>query len=818
MRQPRFVLAPLTLAALVAASLSGPTQALAQAQPSAASALMSITIAAQPLGQALNELARQAGLQLLFPPALVAGKTAPAVSGTLTPGQAVDRLLAGSGLIATREGNAVVIRAAPPAEGGATLAPVTVTGQAERTTPYDPGSYTTREVQLFKGASLRETPYSVGIITRQQMDDQNITTIKEALAQATGINEQVRGWGRDGVMIRGFNPEFSVDGVPGTSASLSNRWSADDMATYEQVEVLRGAAGMILGRGNPGGLINMVRKRGGYEPKVGYALQVDSWGSKRAELDAGGPLNAAGTLRGRTVLAYQDRHEFWDRQQSDTPLVYGVVDADVGPATTLSAGLSWRKRDTENYWIGSQPQYKDSRLEMNLPRSTSFAPPSSYANSEVREVFAEARHRFGKDWELKFSATRSQELLDNNLFMVVDQGRTGTIIEQGSSGWVDANANAYANKSKTTRTGLTAGLNGSFDAFGKTHQLMLNADWRRENLNYSKYSDVYQTFPINLYAFNPYSVSALSPDYVDYTTDNPVVTDYGVSAALRLRLADPLTLVAGGRLSWTNWEKRQGATSEPAPNVNAEFTPHAGILFDINKNWTAYASYADIFQPQTGYRTVSGGYLNPVLGANYELGIKGELFDKKLNVSAALFRIKEFDYAEEDKANQGRCPQWDTLGACYKNGGDTRYTQGLDLEASGQIAPGWQASAGYTYSHFSYASGAELPDEGWFGYRHLFRVYTSYRLPGDWQRLTVGGGVQVKSGVKISSSNGIVPYWNGGKKYNDERLVNVFANYKINDKTSIALNVSNLFDQKYYTTIGYYGAPRKVSVTLRGEF
>src|SRR6218665_501790 len=104
MRQPHFALRPLALAALLTASLLH----TAQAQPTS-QAPVALTIAAQPLGPALNELARQANLQLLFSPALVAGKSAPAVSGTLTPHQALEQVLAGSGLIATQQGSAIVV-------------------------------------------------------------------------------------------------------------------------------------------------------------------------------------------------------------------------------------------------------------------------------------------------------------------------------------------------------------------------------------------------------------------------------------------------------------------------------------------------------------------------------------------------------------------------------------------------------------------------------------------------------------------------------------------------------------------------------------
>ena len=256
MWSPRFKLTPAPLALAAMLAMASYSVAQAQALPP-----VKLAITAQPLGQALNELARQAGLQLLFPPDLVAGKTAPAVSGTLSVRDGLERLLAGSGLQASIDGNAVIIKAAPKATGEtATLSEITVTANGERTATSDgTGAYTTRAVTL-AGAerSLRETPQSVSVVTRQQMDDKNLFTLDQVLEQSTGLTRMNRSFGSHEFLARGNALSYLVDGMPGVADNATG-WLIPDMAVYDRVEILRGSAGLIVGAGTPGGVANLVR-------------------------------------------------------------------------------------------------------------------------------------------------------------------------------------------------------------------------------------------------------------------------------------------------------------------------------------------------------------------------------------------------------------------------------------------------------------------------------------------------------------------------------------------------------------------------------
>src|SRR5450830_2180205 len=306
MWQARFKPAPIALAAMLALG----TISLAQAQslPS-----VKLSIAAQPLGSALNELARQAGVQLLFSPELVAGKTAPAVNGSLSLHDGLDRLLAGSGLQAVVENGTVTIKATPKvSHETATLLEITVMANSERSATSDnTGNHATRAVTLGGSErSLRETPQSVSVITRQQMDDKNLFTLDQVLEQSTGLTRMNRSFGSHEFLSRGNALTYLIDGMPGI-ADNSTGWLIPDMAVYDRVEILRGSTALIVGAGTPGGVANLVRKRPRAEAHADVTATVGSWNQRRVEIDAGTPLNAAGSVRGRALVAYEDRAYFY---------------------------------------------------------------------------------------------------------------------------------------------------------------------------------------------------------------------------------------------------------------------------------------------------------------------------------------------------------------------------------------------------------------------------------------------------------------------------------------------------------------------------
>ncbi len=814
MSRSSFHLAPLAIAlGLALGAISAQAQTAASAL---AAAPVEISIVSQPLAQALDALARQTRMELMVQPTLVTGKTAPAVAGRLAPREALNRVLAGSGLVANIEGSVVTIQRAPappPSTDAATpaaqsLASVTVTAAAERSPSTElTGSYTTRATTIGKlEQSLRETPQSVTVVTRQQMDDQNLTSMDQVLAHTTGTTASQRNFGSHTFAIRGFalsDSNYLVDGVQ-ASVSSPTGWMPLDMAIYDRVEVLRGAGGLVVGAGDPSGAVNLVRKRPRAEGHFDVTASIGSWNNFRTEVDAGGAFNADRTVRGRIVAAYQDRDHFYDVQHSKLPLLYGIIDADLTASTRATFGLRHQEVSATGYMVNGLPRYTNGG-SLGLPRSTWLSQNWGRHDVEMNDVFAEVEHRFNDDWKAKVTLNHSENTISQAFAFP-----RGAINRTTRLGSVYA---AYFRNGDITSDGIDANVNGKFEAFGGRHQLAAGVSFSKLH-DLTAVRQVNGQGPVNVFNPNPSQIAEPAP--APYPTRQDTRTEQkSVYASSRWQLAEPLHLLLGGRITSLDYKSVNaisGARISDYEQKN-EFTPYAGLTFDLNKQWSVYGSYADIFQPQSGYLTASGAPLDPAIGANYEAGVKGELYDGRLNVSAAIFRIQRTGIATVDTANLGACPTSLLSVDCYVNGNKSR-SKGVEFEASGEVSPGWQVAAGYTHVMSRGSDGESLSSET---PHHLLRVSTNYRLPGDLNAWTVGGGLSAQSAYSTTIS---------GVRMNEpgRAVWDVSTSYRINRQWTAALRVANLFDRNYYAMIGstdrgnWYGEPRSVTLTLRGSF
>ena len=769
------------------------------------------SIAAGPLSPALSAFAGAAGINLSSEPSLTEGLRTAGLQGSYTVQEGFARLLSGSGLAAVSRGSNVYIlnrlqdnSSVNPTE--TTLPIVTATAALTPTTE-GTGSYTTRALTIGKmEQSIRETPQSVTVITRQQMDDQNLTTVDQVLAQSTGVTASQRNFGSHTFVIRGYaltDSNYLVDGVQAVVASPTG-WMPLDTAIYDRVEVLRGAGGLVVGAGDPSGAVNLVRKRPRADTHFDVSMSVGSWNNYRTELDAGGSLNEEKTVRGRVVATFQDNDYFYDVSHSRQPMIYGVIDADIGRSTKATVGVRHQQNTITGYTVFGLPRYSDGG-SLGLPRSTSLAQNWGRHEVQMDEVFGEIEHRFNDSWKGKITASHSQQKMDQKI--AIPRGTINRVTLAGS------NYLRYYKNEATTSTGLDANVSGNFELFGATHQLMVGA-------SAYKLKDVASTVQINgagaVDVFNPDPASVpeiLQPAWT-YTQDTRR-EQTSAYASSRWQLAPTLHLLLGGRVTSLKDKSVAVLTGAPVSDFEQknEFTPYAGLIYDLNNQWSVYGSYADTFQPQSAYLTAAGVPLDPAIGANYEVGVKGELYGGRLNVSAAVFQIKRTGAFVIDRNNPGVCTSSLVSSDCYLNGGKSQ-SKGFELEASGELAKGWQVAAGYTRATNTNDSGepisAETP-------KHLLRASTNYRLPGDLADWAVGGGLSAQSSYGFRTGSAYI--------HESGRAVwDLNTSYRINRQWTAAVRIANLFDRTYYSMVGsadrgnYYGQPRSATLTVRGSF
>lgn len=678
-------------------------------------------------------------------------------------------------------------------DGETELPDMVISGESTSATQ-PPGVTTLGKVPL----KPRELPQSASVIDHERLEQQNLFSLDEAMQQATGVTVQPFQLLTTAYYVRGFKVDsFELDGVPALLGNTAS--SPQDMAIYERVEILRGSNGLLHGTGNPAATVNLVRKRPQREFAASTTLSAGRWDRYRAEVDVGGPLSASGNVRGRAVAAYEDRDYFYDVADQGTRLLYGVTEFDLSPDTLLTVGAQYQHIDSITNMAGV-PMAKDGS-NLGLSRDTYLDVDWDHFKWDTYRAFGSLEQQLGGGWKGKVSAEYQEA--DSRLRYA---GSFGAIDPQTGDGGQLMGA-AY--KFKSIQRSLDANLNGPVRLFGLTHELLGGVTYAQGETRQdtARFLNLPNT-PVNVYRWDPHGVPR--PQIGQYTSPGTTTTTQkGLYALGRIKLAEPLTLVVGGRESW--WDQDTPATRF---KPGRQFTPYGGLIWDFARDWSWYVSYAEVYQPQADRQTWNSEPLSPVEGKTYETGIKGELADGRLNLSLAAFRIDLENNPQEDPDHPG--PPNNPF---YISGGKVR-SQGFELEGTGYLAPYWSLSAGYTYTSTEYLKDSQN-DSGTrystFTPRHLLRLWSNYDLPWQDRRWSVGGGLQAQSDYSVD-------YRGVSMRQGGYALVNMRLGYKIDEHWTAAVNVNNLFDRTYYQSLSNpnwnnrYGEPRSFNVSLRGAF
>ncbi|MFT4196004.1 TonB-dependent siderophore receptor [Ottowia sp.] len=784
----------------------------AHAQTAVSAAPVALDLPAAPLEQALHALARRTGVQVVFASGVAAGRQAPALRGSFTPGQALDRLLAGSGLAARAadDGQTYVVERAPaaaPASQTATLPEVKVTGSAlSDGVTEGTGSYTTDITRTATGLALspRETPQSVSVVTRQQMDDQAATAVQDALQSTTGLSIEAQDRGRNEVSARGFTvSNFQLDGLPTETGNIGIETTS--AAIYDRVEVVRGATGLLNGTGDPSATINLVRKRADSKTFTGaVTAEAGSWHHGAVTADISTPLNASGSVRARLVARGMKEDSFMDLESRKTTTLYGTVEADLTPATRLTVGASQEVGKRRGIYWGSLTFWHADGTRTDWPRSKTTAARWHQWDTDERSAFARLEHTLDNRWKLRADLGHHKKAEESNMMWM-----SGLPDRVTGLGYVPE---LYSYYTKPTQSQLALSANGPFRLWGRDHELLLGVI-RTEHKSGWYTRDLLGSDIAPVGNFNLWDGSYPQPTFGDLYAGSQV-KDVRTNAyvATRLQIADALKLILGAQL--TNWTRDVGAAAWTPQSYTAHkrvFTPYVGLVHDLTREVSLYASYTKIFKPQTA-QDRNGRYLDPVDGRGMEIGVKGEFLDGRLNASAAVFRIQQDNLAVADEGYfiPGTASQ------AYRGARGAR-SQGVELEVAGEVAPGWQLGAGWTQYSARDADGENINP---FHPRQHFKLFTKYQFRGDLAGLAVGGGLVWRDTAPYDLTNPVTGLSErvGQPAY---ALVDLMASYQINRRTSVQLNIKNVFDKKYYDAAWEtytYGAPRSFTVQLKHTF
>ena len=760
-----------------------------------AAATFRYAVPAQPLDASLIAIASQAGARISIAADLARGVQAAPVEGEFTAEQAMRRALQGTALVLLKTGSGVytVQAGAPQAasqQADAVMPEVLITTNYLGQVTEDTGSYTTGAISTANRLVLapRDTPHAVSVVTRQHMDDFGMVQLSEVLQHTPGVYAQHIDSERTIYYARGFSLDnFSYDGLPWTrDASLNLGESLANMDLYDRVEVLKGANALMSGAGTPGATVNLIRKKPTRELRALADLSAGSWDNYRAMLDVGGPLNDSGSVRARAVASYQDKHAFVDRYQRRSELAYATLEADLTPHTLLTAGFDYQHTVPKYSDWGGAPLFDASGARFFMPRSFNGAPSWSTQQTEAKSAFASLEHSFDHGWMANLRLIHQA----NGLYAPVAYLDR---FPNAAGGGTSVTARQF--NSDATSNGLDLYAKGPFALFGRQHELVVGASaYRKQSDNV--YSPYYFIPVDNIYT---YRGDVPEPQWA-LEKSREVIRQKSLYATGRFSLPQGVHLILGARVS---------AYDNPTSQIDESsiFTPYAGVTWAFAPTLTAYASYSDIFSPQD-VRDVRNRTLDPLLGKNIEAGVKGVFFNGRLNASAAAFEVRQDNVADYiDEVNQ-------VTGLDAYRSIDGVRSRGVEIEASGQIAPGWQLQAGYTHKIARGPDGKVntlAPED-------QLSVYTTWQpVP----RLTVGGGARWQSKTWQSTwaviGDGFTTVHQGAYA-----VMDAMARYQVSNRLALSLNVNNLGDRSYYgISTGRrvsYGDPRNVRLSLNYRY
>lgn len=656
-------------------------------------------------------------------------------------------------------------------------------------------------------APLIEIPQSVSVVTRTQIEDRNLFTIGEAMQTVAGVTVMPFDGSYPDYRARGFVLDYAYDGIPSTFSSGVPEF---DLVIYDRLEVQRGPTGLFRGSGSPGGTINLIRKRGQQELAVSGALSAGSWNNFRGEFDIGGPIDAAGRLRVRAVASLIDRDYFQDKSHTQRMLAYGAIDYDLTPTTTIGASITYQNNKA-NTPMNGQPAYGlliNGRTHpltgqfLNFPRSFQHLPSWNVFKDTTIEYAAEVQQKVG-DWSLVVRA----------LGRDIPRSWVDAFIMPGTGVDPVTLTATYVNRRSDVENGkraVDAYATGPFTLFGREHELVLGYSYDQRTTSSLARTQISQgrfsIFDADSVPFTPGAFTSGSE------TD---LRQSGFHGQLRFRPFDPLTIVVGARVSdFTNRTRAIAPsvptawTTNPNSKVRDKITPSVGAVLHLAENVTLYASYSDIFNPQTQLRRIDGRDvpLDPRVGAQYEAGLKGRFLDGRLNASAAVFRSKDKNRALTDLDNPG----------FFLQAGVVRI-EGFEFEVTGSPIPGMEIVASYTNVKTEYEVGTAAQIGTPFDLntpRHTYKLFARYEpeaLGGAFASVGLNGQSRI---VESSQLRQQPPF----------AVASGQVGYRINEHFRAFLSVNNIFDKVYYQRVGsintynFYGEPRNFLITLRAGY
>lgn len=648
-------------------------------------------------------------------------------------------------------------------------------------------SRTTTKLDL----TVYETPQTVTVVSRPQIEDFSLHSINQLLNYTPGITVESIETDRTYYTARGFdvvNFQYDGIGVPFSSGLTNGQY---DTAAFEQIEVIKGAAGLVTGLANPSATVNYIRKRPTKDLAAYGTLSLGSEQMRRAEADVSGSLS--NDFRGRAVVAKESADSYLNRKSDDNSLVYLVGEYDLNDTTLLTLGHSRNNNKVDGSMSGALPLYYTDGTPTDYDVSTNTATDWAFRDVDSKQTFAELRHQLADHWSLNLQLTQNDSTMASELFYVYGTPERAT--EMGLLGY------AYGYDMDETQKIADVYLTGQFSLGGRQHELMLGLNYAHIDLFGQSFYDYETGYPVlgNDWALGN-SVKGVFDDTDPYSTGHQDKQIHkSAYFATRLHLSDQFSVLAGAR---TMSVSQSGYNYGVDASSNADETvPYVGAMYQLNNTVALYGSYSEVFTPQS---FVDGEFntLGVAQGEHTEIGSKFSLNNARATASIALFR--------SDLNNVGEFVE--VINGVNTYSGLDYSSEGAELELAGSVTDELNLSLGYTWLHS--VEGNDGQQVRTYVPRDLVKLSGVY-YPELVPDLSFGASLKWQDSVYTSPEADVTI------TQDSYALVDVFVRYQLSNTLSLALNGMNITDKKHYESLywtqAYYGAPRQwqASVTWR---
>ncbi|AGQ92752.1 TonB-dependent siderophore receptor [Vibrio parahaemolyticus] len=613
-----------------------------------------------------------------------------------------------------------------------------------------------------------DVPQAVSVVTKTEMQDRGAVRLVDALDGVAGVNNTLGEGSRDQFMIRGFDSlnDMYRDGMRDDGTLQSYR----SLANVERVEIVKGPAGALYGRGSAGGIINLVTKRANGDNFTHVKGSVGSNSQYVGQVDSS--MAFSDKVNGRINLEYRQADSYVDHVDSNDFFIAPTIRVLPADGHTIDIDVEYAHQELVPYRGVPSKNGKP----VDLPVSTYFGGTNDYQESDSLRVAVDYEWRLNDQWVWNNRAA----------FNHIELEQKGTRQGKVTGNEVSQTVNNFGYDPRTTTT-----LQSELIWETNDNQLMLGADFNQIDIDLTLASD--KTLPPqNIY--NPVVGPTPDPGFKPFR-DNTTTTT-GVYVQDVYTWGD-LSVIGNVRYDSMELEQQKaGSGKEKLDDDKVSY--RAGLVYRINYDTSVYASLARSWQ-----LPYAGIYINPKLAEFFhtdlkEVGAKAYLLDNALMLNAALFQIDQ----EQPQTNV----DGDVIDKI-----EVRH-QGIELEARGQITKQWDISVGYSYLDAEDKATGKKPNDV---SDHLFSLWSTYQLDDNWR---LGGGVKYVGDRYAGNDEAVA--------LGDYTTVDLMAAYTTG-RHKIQANAYNILDEKYIlgatngtsglNQIGY-GAPAEFMLSYGYQF